>query len=219
LLAPPGAGGLLRFRRLPLPRPVPPVLCFSAVLKHPLSSASASASRQLRSVPAGFRARNEQDVRLRTAAQSRGAQVHDAEGLNRERAALNLVRPLANRNVRPARSARYNKHPKKRQRASERLTTYLCPAASGVASPHRLRLRRIHTPGRIGRLVRVFPCAAFHGLHITCRPQDEDDEGRVYIAVGSRRTCVAVGVRRERISYECSALRRVAPPTEVSPGK
>jgi hypothetical protein len=50
-----------------------------------------------------------------------GAQVHDAEGLNRERAARNLAHPLASANykARTARSARYNKHSKKGQAGSE----------------------------------------------------------------------------------------------------
>ncbi|KAJ7840309.1 hypothetical protein B0H14DRAFT_2587536 [Mycena olivaceomarginata] len=196
--------GLLRFRSLPLPRHVPPVLCSSGrVLKHPLSSASPDPSRQLRSVPAGFRARNAQDARCTSGSPiSRSpwpGKRRRRSGLDRERAAPNLVRPLANYKARTARSARYNKHSKKGRRASE---THDAFVPRGIRHKQRPQGEDGYTTPGGWRAVR--------------RPQDEDDEGGVYIAVGEPkdrgRTCVAVGVRRERISYEwlCSPACGVA---------
>jgi hypothetical protein len=65
---------------------------------------------------------------VRAAAQSRGAhgQVHNAEGLNRKQAALNLVHPPANYTVRTAWSTRQISIRRKGKRQVG-LTTYLRP--------------------------------------------------------------------------------------------
>jgi hypothetical protein len=162
------------------PRPTRPLLLgLVLVLKHPLSSASPS--RQLRSVPPASARGTSRMYDVRAAAQSRGAhgQVHDAEGLNRERlgAALNLVRPLANYRGRTARSARYGRS-KKGQRASG--THDVC-APRHPSQAKAARRRRIHKPRAGAPFVLVFPLRSLPRptYQIICRPQDEDDEGRV----------------------------------------
>jgi hypothetical protein len=176
MFSPSGAGHPLRFRRRPLPRHVPLVLYSSASSSKPLSSASPDPSPQLRvrSVPA----RNEQDAQC-----TNGCPISRSPGTLRRRpesqTALNLVRPLANYKARTARSARHNKHSKKGQRASE--THDVC-APRHPSQAKAARRRRIHKPRAGAPFVLVFPLRSLPrpAYQIICRPQDENDEGRVY---------------------------------------